>query len=229
MKYLFLLHKFEWFFWMIQYRSWSPCLSPHSLSIIDWNESFHIWTCAHKPLITRKNVLSCFIVSLEEIYWSWGLRGELERWGGQVGCITRLVPQKGVYLIHHSIYRTLEHGGQFILLGSSPIPHIQVWLMLHWAHIYILSNFLTRDGFKFSIQTMVVTIFRLVVYSMSLKELHANLIITLKFDWCWSMMRPSPTLSMLHRTSLWSPLYLSLVVSHRSGAPILLWLFKMLS
>ncbi|XP_068658248.1 probable starch synthase 4, chloroplastic/amyloplastic isoform X2 [Aristolochia californica] len=42
-----------------------------------------------------------------------------------VGCITRLVPQKGVHLIRHAIFRTLELGGQFILLGSSPVPHIQ--------------------------------------------------------------------------------------------------------
>ncbi|CAN0921689.1 Probable starch synthase 4, chloroplastic/amyloplastic [Linum grandiflorum] len=42
-----------------------------------------------------------------------------------VGCITRLVPQKGVHLIRHAIYRTLELGGQFVLLGSSPISHIQ--------------------------------------------------------------------------------------------------------
>ncbi|KAG6554493.1 hypothetical protein Mapa_003871 [Marchantia paleacea] len=42
-----------------------------------------------------------------------------------VGCITRLVPQKGVHLIRHAIYRTLECGGQFILLGSSPVPSIQ--------------------------------------------------------------------------------------------------------
>ncbi|KAG4178375.1 hypothetical protein ERO13_A10G038700v2 [Gossypium hirsutum] len=42
-----------------------------------------------------------------------------------VGCITRLVPQKGVHLIKHAIYRTLEMGGQFVLLGSSPVPHIQ--------------------------------------------------------------------------------------------------------
>lgn len=41
-----------------------------------------------------------------------------------VGCITRLVPQKGVHLIRHAIYRTIELGGQFILLGSSPVPHI---------------------------------------------------------------------------------------------------------
>ncbi|KAG8482282.1 hypothetical protein CXB51_026986 [Gossypium anomalum] len=42
-----------------------------------------------------------------------------------VGCITRLVPQKGVHLIKHAIYRTLEMGGQFVLLGSSPVPQIQ--------------------------------------------------------------------------------------------------------
>ena len=49
----------------------------------------------------------------------------------QVGCITRLVPQKGVHLIRHAIYRTLEQGGQFILLGSSPIQHIQVTVQAH--------------------------------------------------------------------------------------------------
>lgn len=43
----------------------------------------------------------------------------------QVACITRLVPQKGVHLIRHAIYRTLELGGQFVLLGSSPVPQIQ--------------------------------------------------------------------------------------------------------
>lgn len=41
-----------------------------------------------------------------------------------VGCITRLVPQKGVELIKHALKRTLEKGGQFVLLGSSPIPSI---------------------------------------------------------------------------------------------------------
>ncbi|XP_007025145.2 PREDICTED: probable starch synthase 4, chloroplastic/amyloplastic isoform X2 [Theobroma cacao] len=42
-----------------------------------------------------------------------------------VGSITRLVPQKGMHLIRHAIYRTLEMGGQFVLLGSSPVAHIQ--------------------------------------------------------------------------------------------------------
>lgn len=42
-----------------------------------------------------------------------------------VVCITRLVPQKGLDLIEHGLYRTLEKGGQFVLLGTSPIPAIQ--------------------------------------------------------------------------------------------------------
>lgn len=42
-----------------------------------------------------------------------------------VGSITRLVPQKGPELIEEAIQTTLDLGGCFILLGSSPIPKIQ--------------------------------------------------------------------------------------------------------
>lgn len=41
-----------------------------------------------------------------------------------VGCITRLVPQKGIDLIKHTIRHIVEKKGQFVLLGSSPIPSI---------------------------------------------------------------------------------------------------------
>jgi starch synthase len=41
-----------------------------------------------------------------------------------VSCITRLVPQKGPELIKHALKSTLEMGGQFVLLGSTPIPSI---------------------------------------------------------------------------------------------------------
>jgi starch synthase len=41
-----------------------------------------------------------------------------------LGCITRLVPQKGTELIKHSLKYALEHNAQFVLLGSSPIPSI---------------------------------------------------------------------------------------------------------
>ena len=41
-----------------------------------------------------------------------------------VSCISRLVKQKGVDLIEHALFKTLELGGQFILLGTSPDPKI---------------------------------------------------------------------------------------------------------
>ncbi|MBA3604014.1 MAG: glycogen synthase GlgA [Parachlamydiaceae bacterium] len=42
-----------------------------------------------------------------------------------VGCITRLVPQKGIEQIEFAIQYAISHHGQFLLLGSSPIPEIQ--------------------------------------------------------------------------------------------------------
>lgn len=41
-----------------------------------------------------------------------------------VASITRLVPQKGPALLKHALKTTLEKGGQFILLGSTPIQSI---------------------------------------------------------------------------------------------------------
>ena len=41
-----------------------------------------------------------------------------------IGCIARLVPQKGIDLIKHTIEHIVEKKGQFVLLGSSPIPSI---------------------------------------------------------------------------------------------------------
>ncbi|XP_015958619.1 soluble starch synthase 3, chloroplastic/amyloplastic [Arachis duranensis] len=42
-----------------------------------------------------------------------------------VGIITRLTHQKGIHLIKHAIWRTLECGGQVVLLGSAPDHRIQ--------------------------------------------------------------------------------------------------------
>lgn len=41
-----------------------------------------------------------------------------------IGCVTRLVPQKGLDLIKHAITYAADNGCQFVLLGSSPIPSI---------------------------------------------------------------------------------------------------------
>nr|Q43846.1 RecName: Full=Soluble starch synthase 3, chloroplastic/amyloplastic; AltName: Full=Soluble starch synthase III; Short=SS III; Flags: Precursor [Solanum tuberosum]CAA65065.1 glycogen (starch) synthase [Solanum tuberosum] len=42
-----------------------------------------------------------------------------------VGIITRLTHQKGIHLIKHAIWRTLERNGQVVLLGSAPDPRVQ--------------------------------------------------------------------------------------------------------
>ncbi|XP_078433725.1 starch synthase 3 isoform X2 [Wolffia australiana] len=42
-----------------------------------------------------------------------------------VGIITRLTVQKGIHLIKHAIFHTLEKNGQVVLLGSAPDPRIQ--------------------------------------------------------------------------------------------------------
>ncbi|XP_057986440.1 starch synthase 3, chloroplastic/amyloplastic isoform X2 [Hevea brasiliensis] len=42
-----------------------------------------------------------------------------------VGIITRLTHQKGIHLIKHAIWQTLDRNGQVVLLGSAPDPRIQ--------------------------------------------------------------------------------------------------------
>ncbi len=43
-----------------------------------------------------------------------------------VGVVTRLTHQKGIHLIKHAAWRSLERGAQFVLLGSAPDPKVQV-------------------------------------------------------------------------------------------------------
>lgn len=42
-----------------------------------------------------------------------------------VGAVTRLVPQKGPELLEEALQKTIERGGTFLLLGSSPLPKLQ--------------------------------------------------------------------------------------------------------
>ena len=42
-----------------------------------------------------------------------------------VGVVTRLTAQKGIHLIKAAIWRTLERGGQVVLLGSAPDGRVQ--------------------------------------------------------------------------------------------------------
>ncbi|GMH05304.1 hypothetical protein Nepgr_007144 [Nepenthes gracilis] len=56
-----------------------------------------------------------------------------------VGIISRLTHQKGIHLIKHAIWHTLDRNGQVVLLGSAPDPRIQSDFVnlangLHSAH-----------------------------------------------------------------------------------------------
>eukprot|EP00249_Psilotum_nudum_P022055 c28356_g1_i1 orf=2-3733(+) len=42
-----------------------------------------------------------------------------------VGIVTRLTAQKGIHLIKHGLWRTLDRSGQVVLLGTAPDPRIQ--------------------------------------------------------------------------------------------------------
>lgn len=41
-----------------------------------------------------------------------------------IGCVTRLVPQKGLEMIKYALKYSLTRNGQFVFLGSGPIPSI---------------------------------------------------------------------------------------------------------
>ena len=53
-----------------------------------------------------------------------GGRAELPRAPDHVSGV--LVPGAGIALMKHTAWRTLERGGQFVLLGSAPDPKVQV-------------------------------------------------------------------------------------------------------
>ena len=52
-----------------------------------------------------------------------GLRGDVDC--PMIGVVSRLTAQKGIHLIKHAAHKTLERGGQFVLLGSAPDPKVQ--------------------------------------------------------------------------------------------------------
>ncbi|MGK7915802.1 MAG: glycogen synthase GlgA [Prochloraceae cyanobacterium] len=54
-----------------------------------------------------------------------------------IAYIGRLDDQKGVHLVHHAIYYSLNRGAQFVLLGSATNPEINNWF---WHEKHHLNN-----------------------------------------------------------------------------------------
>ncbi|CAN6457549.1 unnamed protein product [Victoria cruziana] len=106
----------------------NPTVSPHLykfhgiLNGIDPD----IWDPYNDPYIpvsyTSANVVEGKKAAKEALQQRLGLRKSDHP---LVGIITRLTVQKGIHLIKHAIWQTLERNGQVVLLGSAPDPRIQ--------------------------------------------------------------------------------------------------------
>lgn len=109
-KYIF---KFEGVLNGLDYSYWDPQVDVYLLAHYSSRE--HPLSKRDKATIDKKGLIK---TALRE-------RLQLEKGATPiVGCVARLVPQKGIELIKHALVRTLEKGGQFVLLGTSPIPSI---------------------------------------------------------------------------------------------------------
>lgn len=105
-----------------------PAIAPHRykfhgiLNGIDPD----IWDPYNDPFIpmayTKENVVEGKRTAKEELQRRLGLKQDDRP---LVGIITRLTTQKGVHLIKHGIWRTIDRSGQIVLLGSAPDPRIQ--------------------------------------------------------------------------------------------------------
>lgn len=81
-----------------------------------------IWDPATDPHLPHHFRVESALKGKEEIRKTFSLDIKKRPW---VGTVSRLVPQKGPHLIMETLKTTIQKGGTFILLGSSPIPELQ--------------------------------------------------------------------------------------------------------
>lgn len=107
----------------------SPVIAPHLLKFcgirngIDpelWDPENNLFLPAP---ITPENVVAGKKAARDELR----KRVNLTSWQDKliIAVVSRLTPQKGVHLIKHTAFRTVDRGGQFVLLGSAPDPKVQ--------------------------------------------------------------------------------------------------------
>ncbi len=93
----------------IDYTLWNPHTDPFFSSHYQSSDSMQRITAAKKEV--QKSLAKQFHLQPKKGPW--------------ISAVTRLVPQKGVELLRHAVQETLQRGGTFLLLGSSPIPELQ--------------------------------------------------------------------------------------------------------
>ena len=84
---------------------------------------YHVWNPEIDPLLPARYSVRALESkyrnkeALRERFW---LR---KTWGPVVAYLGRLDGQKGMHLVHHALFYTLAHGGQFVLLGDANHHH----------------------------------------------------------------------------------------------------------
>ncbi|KAH7365325.1 hypothetical protein KP509_18G020900 [Ceratopteris richardii] len=108
--------------------SGNPAIAPHLSKFCGIRNGIDldIWDPYNDPYIplpySSENVAEGKKAAKKELQSKLGL-SQTDR--PLVGIITRLTAQKGIHLIKHAIWRTLDRNGQVVLLGSAPDPRIQ--------------------------------------------------------------------------------------------------------
>ena len=99
-------HKFSGILNGIDYEMWNPKIDPHlPYNYNEENLEDKVWN--------KKALRDRLLLRQED--------------KPLVAFIGRLDQQKGVHLVHHALYYTLNRGGQFVLLGSATDKDINSW------------------------------------------------------------------------------------------------------
>jgi starch synthase len=107
-------------------RGLHNCLNVYSAKVggVINGIDYEVWNPATDKKIAHNYSAETFVEKYKNKY---GLREWLhlaDAWKPIVSVVTRLTHQKGLDMIKHAIYSTLEKGGQFVLLGESPDPKV---------------------------------------------------------------------------------------------------------
>ncbi|PSB03656.1 glycogen synthase GlgA [Merismopedia glauca] len=95
--------------------------------------------------------------------------------------IGRLDQQKGVHLVHHSMYYALERGVQFVLLGSATEPSINAWFQHEKEFLNNNPNCHLELGFNEELSHLIYAAADIIVVPSNYEPCGLTQIISLKY------------------------------------------------
>jgi starch synthase len=98
-----------------------------------------------------------------------------------VAFIGRLDDQKGVHLVHHAIYYTLNRGGQFVLLGSATEAGINAYFSHEKAHLSANPNCHLELGFNEELSHLIYAAADIIVVPSNYEPCGLTQVIGLKY------------------------------------------------